>query len=845
MARKKKNKKQQTFNVYPFLAEYGITTANLPKAQKGVEFTAQAPIYNAIGECVMNCTKVTMQPQSDFEVGLGFSGGKTLDDNYTGSGKLTSGLSFNPRGGLGGVDGYFGGNLGARATTNESTASIDPFANLVGRFGYSDRLPPLNRRNRVGLPIALGAFGQKSLMGNEGDLAGLYGQLGNFNVTGGYNFNTKSPQFTVGFGIPIREEGGDSGKDEKSFIELQNEMMDAQRASVQNALGSPVPAFANTNAFNLINLISGVGKFADDAKAGFPNMINPATGKPYEKSNFEKITVTNPTGENRLLNTKVLNEYIKGNKEDRSKISQDELWRKPNEVRAEYYNAAMADRQELYPDMFSNSSMDLDGNISYDDITVPNPNYDEELFKTTGDPQYGPTIVEPFDLEKHGTEFDKAEQNLADYNVDYFISDDEGVFDPNNITFQTYKEGQPVTEAYDPTKSYRDHTITTNVQEDINKDYVDEQRLGGTIRFGNGGDNKNRKVVKNYAKDWGLDNSAVRDILSNFPSFNAETDTIISSVNPNIGELGYQNMDDYIAQLLQNANNAGFNFDITGGRGQLQNVPTLYGGAGFAQFSKPMLQGGGGTPVDQNFPLIDSDGDGIPDSIDADSGVNAPMGPFPEFDQDGDNIPDLVEAPGPDNPQTQEPFIGPMNQESQEPQPEGDPDDLGIEIDKGNLNTRFDKFLKTSKFANVSDSFVRNIGEPFIDFVGGLKSGFDTKMNRFRAEEDNDEAMDFMAVVESTRDAKGDREFRTGSTKPFTQTQEEIYGQLAQLGGQPTNPQAGPDFSMLMQYIPTPTTMRFDEIYLQKQMEDGGQIVDVDIDTLKELMAAGADIEIL
>jgi len=757
--------------------------------------------------------------------------------------------------------------------------------------------------------------------------------------------------------LPLsKAEEGTEKKDDKSFIELQNQMLQAQRDSVQNALGSPVPAFANTNAFNLINLISGVGKFADDAKAGFPNMINPATGKPYEKSNFEKITVTNPTGENRLLNTKVLNQYLEGTKEERSKISQEDLWRKPNEVRAEYYNAFMADRNELYPDMFSNSSMDLDGNISYDDVTVKNPKHDQELFEATGDPQYGPTIVEPFDLEKHGTEFDKAEQNLADYNVDYFVSDDEGVFDPKNITFQTYKDGQPVTEAYDPTKNYRDHTITTNVQEDINEQFDDEQegRLGGTIRFQNGGGNnvlptsnvynitednvsdksgenffkdyltivnpgdttfqytsdlptgfeqffyntaggseiqtigndgettfrtptpeeietyrnlisersgfgsgrfggslskaQEGKVIRNYAKDWGLSNKTVRDILSNFPSFNAETDTIISSVNPNIGELGYQNVDDYIAQLLQNANNAGFNFDITGSRAQLQNVPTLYGGAGFAQFSKPMLQGGGGTPVDQNFTQIDNNNDGIPDYMD----MSLQMGPFQEFDQDGNFIPDLVQ-PVQGNPQAgDEPFIGPINQpssgpvtEPDVPTEETDTDDLGIEIDKGNLNTRFDKFLKTSKVANFADSFVSNVGEPFIDFVGGLKSNFENKMAEFRAEEDNDEAMDFMAVIEPTRDAKGDREFRTGSTKPFTQTQEEIYGQLAQLGGQPTNPQAGPDYSMLLQYIPTPTTMRFDEIYLQKQMKEGGDIVDVDINTLKELMAAGADIEIL
>ena len=35
MARKKKNKNLQTFNVYPFLADYGINSSYLPKAQNG------------------------------------------------------------------------------------------------------------------------------------------------------------------------------------------------------------------------------------------------------------------------------------------------------------------------------------------------------------------------------------------------------------------------------------------------------------------------------------------------------------------------------------------------------------------------------------------------------------------------------------------------------------------------------------------------------------------------------------------------------------------------------------------------------------------------------------------
>ena len=63
-------------------------------------------------------------------------------------------------------------------------------------------------------------------------------------------------------------------------------------------------------------------------------------------------------------------------------------------------------------------------------------------------------------------------------------------------------------------------------------------------------------------------------------------------------------------------------------------------------------------------------------------------------------------------------------------------------------------------------------------------------------------------------------------------------------GGQPST-QTGPDYSMIMSYMPSQSLPRYSEEFLLRQMKDGGNIVDVDMDTLKELMAAGADIEIL
>ena len=186
---------------------------SLPQAQNGLaEFTAQVPVYNAAGECIMNCRNLRVDPKFDYEIGANLTAGM-LNDKFTGSGKITSGFSFNPNRGLGGIDGYVGGNIGGRATVSDNDeVSIDPFANLTSRLGYAGRLP--RRRSGLfgakGAPYGMGAFYNKSLMGNEGDVVGGYGRLGNFNFTGGYNTTTNTPQFTVGVGIPIKKSGGQS-----------------------------------------------------------------------------------------------------------------------------------------------------------------------------------------------------------------------------------------------------------------------------------------------------------------------------------------------------------------------------------------------------------------------------------------------------------------------------------------------------------------------------------------------------------------------------------------------------------------------------------------------------------
>tara|TARA_R100000231_G_scaffold4590_1_gene7658 strand:- start:330 stop:2936 length:2607 start_codon:yes stop_codon:yes gene_type:complete len=868
MARKKKNKNLQTFNVYPFLAEYGISSSYLPKAQNGnmgdsmglEYFKNNYPGFNELSadeqnqllNQYMNIQNNEFIPQTQMIPGLAeFSDQYNTAMQFRQDNPTTYGTNY----AFSSMPTYYQGpnegfsrvivdedlrnliNTQSNASDFSSMLSgMKPGQNVFVDYktdfsmpgGYTYDMPGkgalspayqgnLNQAqieqlialsNQLNTPAVYPNLPSENQVFTANDLKIDEPNLGNITLTEipenkeeDENINAVSQENTITIprriieNIPVNNdasivrtsedqekelskqelrrlkraemfkdaytpqtriaaEGTETSEKEnqEDFLAKQKEIMEAQRKSVDLALGSPAPGFANTNLMNAFNLFSGIKNFAGAAKAGFPNMINPATGQPYKKSNFESITVTNPTGENRILNKDLLQTYIDGDEEDRKNITQEDLWQDPNKVRMDYFNKVAGERSATFPDMFSNLSMDLSGNISYDDVTVKNPKHDQELFEATGDPQYGPTIVEKFDIEKHGTAFDKAEQNLGDYNLYAFASDKDGNFDENNITFSRYKDGQLVTEAYDPTKNYRDHTITTNIQEDINDQFKDEQeeeRFGGTIRFKDGG-------------------SALRTFLRRAQD---------------------------------------------------------------------------GTPVDQNFTQIDNNNDGMPDYMD----MSLQMGPFQQFDQDGNLIPDLVQPPQ-GNPQLDdEPFIGPINQPSSGPVTEGDEetdtDDLGIEIDKGNIGNRFNKFLKTSKFANIA-SEVGQLGERAIDFFQGLKNTFDERVQRQEAENEGDEVMEILPTIEASRASKGDREFRTGTFRPMSETQEEIYG-ASQLGGQPVSPQQGPDYSMLLQYIPTPTTVRFDEIYLQKQMQDGGQIVDVDIDTLKELMAAGADIEIL
>ncbi len=218
----------------PAMARRGGQISNLYKAQDGVEskgmkeFTAHAPIVDAEGRCFANCRQREYDPMHDFGLGFGMSAGM-LDDEYTGSARLTSGYTFNPSHGMGGLKGYFGGNIGGRMTSvnqGQDLNTIDPFANLVATLGYTGEIGDAHSyknylRGRRGNPMqyGLGAYYTHPLMGDQSNTLGGYFNIGNLNLTGGYDIANQSPQFSVGLGIPIRKTGGGNKKKKKNVFE--------------------------------------------------------------------------------------------------------------------------------------------------------------------------------------------------------------------------------------------------------------------------------------------------------------------------------------------------------------------------------------------------------------------------------------------------------------------------------------------------------------------------------------------------------------------------------------------------------------------------------------------------
>jgi hypothetical protein len=173
------------------------------------EFIANAPIYDSGGQCWSNCGQRNYDSKHNVSLGSQMTVGKNNTGNYTGSFKGTLGYEFNPRGGSGGIVGYTGANYGLRSNeVGDNNVEFKKEGSLVGSLGYKGEIGDTKSYRRRGNPLhwGAGAYVDKSITGG-GTTYGGYGQLGNFNISAGYNKNTGS-EFKLGIGLPIRKKGG-------------------------------------------------------------------------------------------------------------------------------------------------------------------------------------------------------------------------------------------------------------------------------------------------------------------------------------------------------------------------------------------------------------------------------------------------------------------------------------------------------------------------------------------------------------------------------------------------------------------------------------------------------------
>ena len=184
----------------------------VPKAQFGADTNTEFAV----------CNDYTRLPNGKFEPscqgggysesvlnpygGFGLTSGKPSDEGYTGSGRLGVGLSIDPY--RSPFTGHVGVNAGGRVNVQNNETEVNPLFNATGSAGLEGEFNLGNNFNPM--TVGAGVYGSQDLLNNTGFTGGVYGNLGKFAGKFGYNSQT-GPEATIGFGLPIREDGGSSG----------------------------------------------------------------------------------------------------------------------------------------------------------------------------------------------------------------------------------------------------------------------------------------------------------------------------------------------------------------------------------------------------------------------------------------------------------------------------------------------------------------------------------------------------------------------------------------------------------------------------------------------------------
>jgi hypothetical protein len=220
------------------------------------------------------------------------------------------------------------------------------------------------------------------------------------------------------------------------------------------------------------NLVKGIGTGFKTKYHG----INPDTGKKYSMQDFQRHTITNPFDDTRLISKDVAFDILYNkNKDD---YFRGDLFKTPQQANAMLMNDYFKDRHEMYTDAdnpdqaaFSLRTMDDQGNVTYDDIEIPNPDYDpNEPTHPVNNPEF---TTRPFDPLTDMTQGDRVEDHLANASMQQMYYDDKGVI----TKFQSYNDdGELVWTNYNPDVDYGAYTSTS--QDELNRGRARED-VGG------------------------------------------------------------------------------------------------------------------------------------------------------------------------------------------------------------------------------------------------------------------------------------------------------------------------------------------------------------------------------
>ena len=160
---------------------------------------------------------------------------------------------------------------------------------------------------------------------------------------------------------------------------------------------------------------------------------------------------------------------------------------------------------------------------------------------------------------------------------------------------------------------------------------------------------------------------------------------------------------------------------------------------------------------------------------------------------------------------------------------------------------KFNAFTNTGNFGEARQFFERG-SDALVNIAGGINQGFnaanrtlDNRINRNKS----DEIGDFNTIVESSRTDKGDFDFVTGDYRVNTLGYGDgPWGQIAQTGQEMNAVEVPPNYEYLQQFL-NEVIVGYNPEFLMTQAKDGSEIIDADMELIKQLMAAGADFEII